>query len=57
VDAKSKRIAKLFELGGISFDKNENLGGIPMTRWSDDKEEKEGGGGGGGRRQIAMKYI
>ena len=40
VDAKSKRMAKLFELGGISFDENESLSG-PMTRWSDDEE---GGG-------------
>ncbi len=47
-------MAKLFELGGISFDENESLSGIPMTRWSDDDdEEKEERGGG----NFAIKKI
>ena len=56
MDAQPKRMAKLFELGGISFDENESLSGIPMTRWSDDEEEvvEEDRGGGQGRRQIVM---
>jgi hypothetical protein len=54
VDAKSKRMGKLFELGGISFDENESLSGIPMTRWSDDEEEEKEERGGG---NFAMKKI
>ena len=54
VDAKSKRMAKLFELGGISFDENESLSGIPMTRWSDDDDEEEEEERGG---NFAIKKI
>ena len=40
VDAKSKRMAKLFELGGISFDENESLSG-PMTKKKKKKKKKK----------------